>query len=120
MPARATPIDLPAVGRVNAEIADAIMAEIGGAAEIARHLHTIMREAVIVNSKGIEATDYRTRLAAAQLALHYVVGKPVERQQILTANVGPTDSDLIERLAHSPALRAAIRDAVEAAEKTSV
>jgi hypothetical protein len=46
------------------------------------------------------------------------MGRPIERQQVLTATVGPTDADLIERLAHSPALRAAIRDAVDAAEKS--
>lgn len=73
-----------------------------------------------VERDGTVRPDHKTRLAAAQVALAYRHGRPIERQQIITANVGPTDSDLIERLAHSPALRAAIRDAVEAAEKTSV
>ena len=69
-----------------------------------------------VERDGTVRLDHKIRLAAAQVALAYRHGRPIERQQILTANVGPTDSDLIERLAHSPALRAAIRDAVEAAE----
>ena len=74
----------------------------------------------VVNRDGSTGPDHRVRLQALQFVFDRKLGKPVERQQILTANVGPTDSDLIERLAHSPALRAAIREAVEAAEKTSV
>lgn len=69
---------------------------------------------------GTVEPDHKTRLQAATLALAYKVGRPIERQQVLTAKIGDTDADFIERLAHSPALRAALRDAVEAAENRTL
>lgn len=63
-----------------------------------------------VNRDGTRSPDYRTRLGAAQLALHYLVGRPVERQAILTHAINDTDAsgDIAERVARSPALREAI------------
>lgn len=115
--ARATPM-LPSMGRVNAEIAEAILNEIGGAQELARHLNEIIRDAVSVTKGGVATIDYKARLSALQLALYYIVGKPIERQQIVTAKVeSESEDELMLRLARSPAMREALREVLAEAEK---
>lgn len=64
---------------------------------------------------GTVEPDHRTRLAAATLALAYRHGRPIERQQVITAKVD-SEPDLISRLVHSPAARQALRDLLAAAE----
>jgi hypothetical protein len=55
---------------------------------------------------GVLEPDFRTRLAATQLALAYKVGRPVERQEIVQVNLNADSAiGLRERLRHSPALR---------------
>lgn len=73
--------------------------------------------ATSVSRSGAVEPDTRSRLAAAQMILDRVLGKPIERQQVVSAQVGCPDGDLIERMVHSPALRSAIRNLLEAAEK---
>jgi len=76
---------------------------------IARTLSECM-SAVSISRSGAVEPDYRTRLAAAQLALSYKIGKPVERAEVVQLNLGADDApDLSARLAHSPALREAFR-----------
>ena len=101
---------LPSLGRVNSEIADAILRKVGGAEKLAEHLNTIIEDAVMTTKAGV-CIDYKARLSALQLALHYIVGRPIERQQILTANVNTEESEaaLAERIANSPALRDTLR-----------
>jgi hypothetical protein len=64
------------------------------------------------NRDGSTTPDYRTRLAAAQLALNYLAGRPIERQQIITANVSTdeTEAALAQRIADSPSLKARLRE----------
>jgi hypothetical protein len=73
--------------------------------------------ATTLTKSGVVIPDWRTRLAAVQLALAYKVGKPIERQQVMNVNVGQeNESSLDERLRDSPALRAMIRKMLEKAE----
>lgn len=76
--------------------------------------------ATAVTKSGVSVIDHRTRLAAAELALRYTVGLPVQRTEAISVNL---DADsgigLDERLAHSPALRAQLAAALARAERKS-
>lgn len=64
--------------------------------------------------------DSRTRLASAQLALHYLVGLPVQRN--VNVNIHQKQKPEVpyeEMLKRSPALRDAARRALERAEKAA-
>lgn len=66
---------------------------------------------------GKEYDDCRTQLAAATLLLNYVVGRPVERQEVVNVNLdADAEVGLSERLAKSPALRLSLKRAIEKAE----
>lgn len=87
-------------------IADALAEELP-----AERISRAISEALVATQTsraGVTEPDYRTRLAAATLALSYTEGRPVERQQIITANATPDESeaDLSQRIAKSPALKA--------------
>jgi hypothetical protein len=67
-------------------------------------------EAECITKGGHKIADNRTRLAALSLAMAYLIGRPVERQEILTVNVDADSAvGMEERLRHSPALRAMFR-----------
>lgn len=67
-------------------------------------------EADVINRDGSRGADHKTRVAAAQLLLAYRVGRPVERQQVLTASVDNQQGEgLRDKLGLSPALRDALR-----------
>lgn len=84
---------------------------------LARTISEAMSATVTTRSGTLEP-DFKTRLAAAQLALHYRHGRPVERQEILTVAVDADGSGMKERLAKSPALRKALREMLaESGEK---
>jgi hypothetical protein len=69
--------------------------------------------ATMTDRSGTVSPDHRTRLAAAQLALAYLVGRPVERQEVVTVSLDADSAlGLRERLAHSPALRQTLRGAL--------
>jgi len=53
--------------------------------------------------------DHKTRLQAATLALAYKHGRPVERQEVLTANITASDESIMDRIKNSPAAIAALR-----------
>ena len=73
--------------------------------------------AEIITKGGHRIADNRTRLAAATLMLNYLVGRPVERQEIVTVNVdADSEAGMMDRLAKSPALRASFRKILDAAE----
>lgn len=73
--------------------------------------------AEVITKGGHRIADNRTRLAAATLMLNYLVGRPVERQEIVTVNVdADSETGMMDRLAKSPALRAALRKALDAAD----
>lgn len=74
-------------------------------------------KAKIVTKGGHEIADNRTRLAAATLMLNYLVGRPVERQEIVSVTVdADAEAGLSERLAKSPALRQSLKRAIATAE----
>lgn len=53
--------------------------------------------------------DHKTRLQAATLALAYKHGRPVERQEVLTANITANDESIMDRIKNSPAAIVALR-----------
>lgn len=56
-----------------------------------------------------EEDDIRANEAGLKLALAYSIGKPIERQQIITKTISSDPvADIEERLARSPALRASL------------
>jgi len=69
-----------------------------------------LTEAKAITKGGHEIADNRTRLAATSLALAYLIGRPVERQEILTVSVdADAEAGLAQRLKSSPALRQVFR-----------
>jgi hypothetical protein len=75
-------------------------------------------EAKCITKGGHEIADNRTRLAALSLALAYLIGRPVERQEVLTVNVDADSAvGMEERLRHSPALRAMFRKMLDRVEE---
>lgn len=88
---------------LNAETMSAIADKFGGG-KLADMLWDLT-EAKCITKGGHEIADNRTRLAALQLALAYLLGRPVERQEIVSVNLDADSSiGLEERLAKSPAL----------------
>lgn len=66
---------------------------------------------------GAEYPDYRAMEAGIKLYLAYTIGLPVQRQEVVTVNVdADTEAGMMDRLAKSPALRAALRKALDAAD----
>lgn len=68
------------------------------------------------NRSGTVEPDHKTRLQAATLALAYKHGRPVERQEVITANLSENDSAILERVKNSPTARAALRRMLDTAE----
>ena len=62
---------------------------------------------------GTVEPDHKTRLQAATLALAYKHGRPVERQEVITANVTENEEFVMNRIKNSSALRAALRKALD-------
>jgi hypothetical protein len=67
------------------------------------------------NRDGTESADYRTRLSAAQLALHFKHGKPIERQIVQTEITHKSEDDGM-KLLDSPAVRKMLRKMLEERE----
>lgn len=68
--------------------------------------------ATVENKHGESAVDYRTRIAALEKILVYIVGKPLDRVQ--TVETTTWSYEEIEKLIqHSPALRKALRAMLE-------
>lgn len=75
-------------------------------------------EAKRTDRYGNEEYEPRANEAGLKLALAYSVGKPIERQQIVTKNISADPvADIEERLAKSPALRASLALALANAER---
>ena len=66
---------------------------------------------------GTVEPDHKTRLQAATLALSYRVGLPVQRQEVITANLSDNDAAILERVKNSPTARAALRRVLDSAEE---
>ena len=99
--------------------ADTIAAIAGkfGDGKMANMLYELC-EAKCITKGGHEIADNRTRLAALSLALAYLIGRPVERQEVLTVNVDADSAvGMEERLRHSPALRAMFRKMLDRVEE---
>lgn len=76
-----------------------------------------LTQANCVTNGGKVIADNRTRLAALTLTLAYLIGRPVERQEILTVNVdADAEAGLAERLKNSPALRQVFRRVLDEIE----
>jgi hypothetical protein len=55
-------------------------------------------------------------LQAATLALAYKHGRPVERQEVITANLAEFDEAILERLKKSSVLREALQRKLDSCE----
>jgi hypothetical protein len=78
---------------------------------------TVALEATTTTRSGTVEPDHRTRVAAASKLLEYRIGRPVERQEIVSVNLDADSAlGLADRLKNSPALRQAIRAALDSAE----
>jgi hypothetical protein len=87
----------------------AAIADKFGGEKMAQMLYELC-EANCTTNGGKVIADNRTRLAALTLAMAYLIGRPVERQEILTVNMDADSAvGMEERLRHSPALRAMFR-----------
>lgn len=61
----------------------------------------------------IERPDNSTRLRAIEFVYAYVVGRPIERQQIVTSQQGGTIEDLINKAATSPVFAKTARNLLQ-------
>jgi hypothetical protein len=90
------------------QLADVLHAEIPG-----EHLARVLSDAMaatMTTRAGTVEPDHKTRVQAAALVLAYKVGRPVERQEVVSVNVGAdSDADLAARLKRSPSLQRALR-----------
>lgn len=93
---------------LSAETIAAIANKFGG--ETIANMLIELCDAKCITKGGHEIADNRTRLAALSLTMAYLIGRPVERQEILTVNVdADAEAGLAERLKNSPALREVFR-----------
>ena len=77
--------------------------------------------ATTISRSGAVCPDFRTRLAACQVALSYTHGLPARREESVVMNVEAEPSDkLEERLQRSPSLRRKLRDMLEPFEKLTI
>ena len=98
----------------NQQLAEVLHAEIPEE-RIARVLSDAMAATMTTRSGTVEP-DHKTRVQAATLTLAYKVGRPIERQEVVSVNVGASaDSDIAARLQHSPALRRMFRKMLDEA-----
>ena len=78
-------------------------------------------DASVVTKAGQLVDDSRTQLAAAQLLAFFYVGRPVERQEVVSVNLDADSAlGIEERLARSPALREQLRRSLAAADAKSL
>jgi hypothetical protein len=65
---------------------------------------------------GTVEPDHKTRLQAATLALAYKHGRPVERQEVITANLAESDESILDRLKKSSVLRELLQRKLDSCE----
>jgi hypothetical protein len=65
---------------------------------------------------GTVEPDHKTRLQAATLALAYKHGRPVERQEVITANLAESDEAILDRLKKSSVLRELLQRKLDSCE----
>ncbi len=103
----------------NELLADALALETPPA-EIARALRQALT-ATVTNRAGVVEPDHRIRIQAADIALAYLIGRPVQRQEILSVNVdADAEAGLEARLKNSPALRQVFRRVLDGIEAETV
>jgi hypothetical protein len=89
------------------DVVSAVASKFGGE-KIAELLDELCRAESMTNG-GKLRPDHRTRLAAVTLVLAYLVGRPVERSEVVTVNLDADSmTGLRERLKSSPAMRDAL------------
>ena len=97
--------------RLAAEIAQAVTGE---------QIASVLRQSLAADTVARDGTrqpDHRARLDAAKLLLAYGLGLPIQRTESVNVNLdADAGAGLRERLAHSPALRSALRVALEKSE----
>ena len=109
----------PPTTTASQQLAEVLHAEIPEE-RIARVLSDAMAATMTTRSGTVEP-DHKTRVQAATLTLAYKVGRPVERQEVVSVNVGADSNESLKaRLARSPALRRAVRGMLEDADGASV
>lgn len=115
MPGRRPITDLSNPGDINRKVAEVLALKVPAdrIAEIINGLLNAKRQ-----TKHGEVADTRAMEAGAKLWLSYVVGLPIQRQQIEMRQTN-NDSEVLLRALQSPATRKALRHALDAAEEES-
>lgn len=109
------PVDLTHSAHYSAKLIEA-MAEAFPVEEIIALLRRLSK-AKTYSKDGTEYDDFRTQLAASTLMLNYVVGRPVERQEVVSVKLDPDSAvGIDDRLRKSPALRESLKRAIVTAE----
>ncbi len=104
---------------LNAETIGAI-ADKFGSDRIAELLDELTKANCITNG-GREIADNKTRLQALTLTLAYLIGRPVERQEVISVNLDADSSiGLAERLQNSPALLKSLKGIIAQVEGAEI
>jgi hypothetical protein len=69
-----------------------------------------------ITTKEGTVPNYSVRIQAVQIALNYLEGKPVERQEIVEVKVGEDDAAVMARIMKSKAARAHLRKMIDDAD----
>lgn len=110
------PVDLTHAAHYSTKLIEA-MAEAFPVEDIIALLRRLSK-AKCYTKDGKEYDDCRTQLAAGTLMLNYVVGRPVERQEVVSVKLDPDSAvGIDDRLRKSPALRESLKRAIEKAER---
>jgi hypothetical protein len=113
---KASPVNASTMRMLQSDVLAAVANRFGG--ERIGQLLDELCEAECITNGGRKIPDNRTRLAAITLVLAYMVGRPVERQEIISVNVdADSEAGMLERLKSSPALRAQLRKVLDAADE---
>ena len=75
-----------------------------------------LAEATCITNGGREIPDNRTRLAAAKYVADQVIGTPIQRQEIHQTVTNRTEDESM-RLLESPAMRRAMREMLDRADR---
>jgi len=65
------------------------------------------------NGKEVRCPDHHTRLAALKDYMDRVVGRPIERQQVIHSNAPASLEDLMTKAKKSPVFNASLRELLE-------
>jgi hypothetical protein len=115
---RDTKISLDTPGLIGKEVMIAL-ARYCPADDVAKTIASLMT-AKLVRKDGVEYPDIRAQEAGVKLWLAYMVGMPVQRQEVVTVNLdADSEAGMVDRLRSSPALRAQLRKILDSVDDSA-